>query len=101
MTSDIDSVLSSSEVIPDDVTTDVPPENEQDDATQVSDEFQKLELQEAKNALRYRRWFMWWGVGRGLILHHSIRYYRGKLVLVWRISGDGQRTDSFHRESRR
>lgn len=48
MTGDIDSVLSSSEVIPDDVTTDVPPENEQDDATQVSDEFQKLELQEAK-----------------------------------------------------
>ncbi|MDB6710153.1 hypothetical protein PMQ82_10765 [Bifidobacterium longum] len=58
MTDDIDSVLSSSDTIPDDVTTDVPPENEQDDATQVSDEFQKLELQEAKNALRYRRWFM-------------------------------------------
>lgn len=52
MTDDIDSVLSSSDTIPDDVTTDVPPENEQDDATQVSDEFQKLELQEAKNALR-------------------------------------------------
>ena len=63
MTDDIDSVLSSSDTIPDDVTTDVPPENEQDDATQVSDEFQKLELQEAKNALRYRRWFMWWGLG--------------------------------------